>query len=58
MFGESEILIDALLTLMDQVVVALPIHDALAVPSSQVSIAQKVPSDAFKDQTGSRGWCR
>jgi hypothetical protein len=55
MYQESEILIDALLALIDQGVVALPIHDALVVPSSNVSIARKVMLDVFKDQTGVEG---
>ena len=58
MFRESEILIDTLLALIDQGVVALPIHDALVVPSGKVSVAKRVMLDAFKGQTGVGGWCR
>ena len=55
MFRESEILIDALIALIDQRVFALPIHDALVVPSSKVSIASKVMLGVFEEQTGVEG---
>ena len=55
MFRESEILIDALIALIDQRVVALPIHDALVVPSGKASAARKDVLDVFKEQTGVEG---
>jgi hypothetical protein len=55
MFRESEFLIDALLALIEQGVVALPIHGALVVPSSKVRIARQAMLDAFMEQTGVDG---
>jgi len=55
MYRKSEILIDVLLALIDQGVVALPIHDALVVPSGKASVARKVMLDVFMEQTGVEG---
>jgi hypothetical protein len=55
MFRESEILIDALLALIAQGVVALFIHDALVVPSGKVSIARKVVLEVFQGVDGVEG---
>jgi hypothetical protein len=49
MYQESEILVDALLTLTDGGVVALPIHDALAVPASKVSLVKDTMLSVFAD---------
>ncbi|MER9225090.1 hypothetical protein NKI39_05450 [Mesorhizobium sp. M0664] len=46
-FIESEIMIEVLLTLKDRGIVALPIHDAVLVPVSVVSMAKKVMLDTF-----------
>jgi hypothetical protein len=55
MYRESEILIDALLALIDRGVVALPIHDALAVPASKVPMVKDTMLSVFKDHTGVDG---
>jgi hypothetical protein len=47
MFTESEVLIDALLRLLDKGVVALPVHDCLVVAESQVDVARQAMVDAF-----------
>ncbi|MER9962170.1 hypothetical protein NKJ72_14575 [Mesorhizobium sp. M0045] len=46
-FIESQIMIEVLLTLKGRGVVALPIHDAVIVPVSAVSIAKGVMLDTF-----------
>lgn len=51
MFLESEILIDVLLELNSQGVVALPIHDGLLVKPSQQNIAKQVMLKVFKKHT-------
>lgn len=51
MFMESEILIDVLLELNSQGIVALPIHDGLLVKPSQQEIAKKVMLKVFKQHT-------
>jgi len=51
MFMESEILIDVLLELNNQGIVALPIHDGLLVKPSQQETAKKVMLKVFKQHT-------
>ena len=51
MFMESEILIDVLLGLNSQGIVALPIHDGLLVKPSQQEVAKKVMLKVFKQHT-------
>jgi hypothetical protein len=51
MFMESEILIDVLLELNSQGIVALPIHDGLLVKPSQQETAKKVMLKVFKQHT-------
>ncbi len=54
-FIESTILIKVLLTLMDVGVTALPIHDAVMVPASKVSLSRDIMLSAFHDHTGLEG---
>ena len=51
MFMESEILIDALLELNSQGIVALPFHDGLLVKPSQQEVAKRVMLKVFKQHT-------
>jgi hypothetical protein len=51
MFMESEILIDVLLELNSQGIVALPIHDGLLVKPSQQEVAKRVMLKVFKQHT-------
>ena len=51
MFLESEILIDVLLELNSQGIVALPIHDGLLVKPSQKDIAKQIMLKVFKKHT-------
>lgn len=51
MFLESEILIDVLLELNSQGILALPIHDGLLVKPSQQDIAKQVMLKVFKKHT-------
>lgn len=51
-YCESEILIEAMLRLKGQGVVALPVHDCLLVPGSSEVIATSIMKDVFKDLTG------
>ena len=53
MFRESEILIDALLALIDRGGVALPIHDVLVVPSSKVEHRQDGHARCLQGADGS-----
>ncbi|MER9776282.1 hypothetical protein [Mesorhizobium sp. M0220] len=46
-FIESSILVDVLLSLRAKGIVALPIHDAVLVPSSKVSVTKEVMLTAF-----------
>jgi hypothetical protein len=55
MFRESEILIDALLALIDKGVVALPIHDALVVPYSKLALVRDTMLNVFREHTGVEG---
>ncbi|MCZ8377035.1 MAG: hypothetical protein O9342_16805 [Beijerinckiaceae bacterium] len=54
MFSESQILIAALLDLVDQNVPALPMHDGLMVPISKVSVAARAMQDAAEKTVGFR----
>lgn len=47
-FIESQIMVEVLLTLKDQGIMALPIHDAVMVPASAVSIAKEIMLDTFQ----------
>lgn len=47
-FIESQIMIDVLLALKGRSIMALPIHDAVMVPGSAVSIAKEIMLDAFQ----------
>lgn len=53
-FIESQILVRSLLELIDQGVVALPIHDCLLVPLSAAEAARDVMQASFKAVTGAR----
>jgi hypothetical protein len=55
MYRESEILIDALIALIEQNVVALPIHDALVVSSGKLTLARDTMLSIFKEHTGVEG---
>lgn len=55
MCQESEILVDVLLRLIDDKVVALPLHDAVLVPKSAWSLAQKIMESVFETHAGVRG---
>ncbi len=55
MYRESEILVDALIALIDQCVVALPIHDALVVPSSNLALVRDTMLNVFRENTGVEG---
>jgi hypothetical protein len=46
-FIESQIMIEVLLTLKGRGIVALPIHDAVMVPASAVSVAKEIMLDTF-----------
>lgn len=52
MFYESQIIIQTILKLMDQEIVALPIYDAILVSRSKGLIAKEVMMDSFKEITG------
>ncbi len=54
-FVESQIIVDVLLRLKDQGIVALPIHDAVLVPSQAMGQAQQVMEDTFREHTGVDG---
>ena len=47
MFTESEILVDALLRLLDKGIVALPVHDCLVVAESHIDAAREAMVEAF-----------
>lgn len=56
MFIESNILVEALLTLYSQGVTALPLHDSVLVAASEAEAAKAVMEEAFERATGeSRG---
>ncbi len=47
--------LEQILALIDHGVVALPIHDALVVPSAKVALAKKTMLAVFKVHTGVHG---
>ena len=49
---ESDILVDVLLTLKTQGIVALPIHDAVLIMDEHQEVAQKVMIEVFEEHTG------
>ena len=49
---ESDILVDVLLTLKTQGIVALPIHDAVVVRDDNSDKAKAVMKDIFRGHTG------
>lgn len=55
MFRESEIMIAVLLRLIDQGIVALPVHDGLLVPEENQEVAKKAMVECFAQQTGFPG---
>lgn len=55
MFKESQIMVDILLKLMDEDIVALPIHDAIIVSKGDVHRAQGIMLDVFREHTGVEG---
>lgn len=55
MFIESEILLDVLLRLKDEDVVALPVHDALIVPWFAAPLVKRIMEDVFLKHTGTEG---
>ena len=54
-FTESQVLVEVLLTLKAQGVIALPIHDAVMVPSSKVSVTKDIMLSVFQSHTGVEG---
>jgi hypothetical protein len=54
-FTESEILIDALLAMKRQDVVALPVHDCIVVPASAEVAGVSAMLEAFRFHTGNEG---
>jgi hypothetical protein len=50
-FTESEVLVNALLTLTVKGVVALPVHDCIVVAESDLNVARETLLDSFKFQT-------
>lgn len=54
-FLESEILVEVLRILGSMEIVALPIHDAILVPSPKADIARRVMLHTFKTKTGLDG---
>ncbi|OGU22264.1 MAG: hypothetical protein A2580_07510 [Hydrogenophilales bacterium RIFOXYD1_FULL_62_11] len=55
MFKESQILVEVLLRLIDEGVVALPIHDAIIVSEEDANIARRTMLDVFYEHTGVAG---
>lgn len=54
-FVESEILVDILLTLSQEGIIGLPIHDAVIVSKSSVPLVTRIMLDQFKSHTGVDG---
>lgn len=54
-FIESQILVDILLSLIDQGTTALPIHDAILVPASRKEISKKIMLSIFSRHAGVKG---
>lgn len=55
-FMESQIMVDILLTLRDMDIVALPIHDAILVATSDKADAREIMLERFKARTGTDGY--
>lgn len=55
MFTESSILVAALLSLIDEGIVALPVHDALIVPRPAATLVTSIMLNTFKGVTGVEG---
>ncbi len=55
MFKESQILVDILLRLIDEGIVALPIHDAIIVSDEDVYQAKEIMLGVFLEHTGVKG---
>lgn len=55
MYKESQILVDILLHLIDEEIVALPIHDAVIVNEMDVDTTKGIMLDVFKEHTGVEG---
>jgi hypothetical protein len=51
-FYESQIMVSVLLDLKAQGIVALPIHDAVAVPKSRVDVVREIMTDHFRSIVG------
>ena len=51
-FIESRVLVRCLLQLIDKDLVALPVHDALLVPQSQIAPVAQVMRECFREVTG------
>lgn len=49
---ESDLLMDILLRLKDQEIVALPIHDAVIVPSAMEDQVRSIMAEVFREHTG------
>lgn len=54
-FTESQVLVRALLSLIDQGITALPIHDGLIVPDYAAAAAREAMTAAFLEETGLQG---
>ncbi|GLR60800.1 hypothetical protein [Rhizobium indigoferae] len=54
-FQESRIMVDILLSLKSNGIVALPIHDAILVASSNAAVAKQVMADVFSHHVGFPG---
>jgi hypothetical protein len=54
-FKESTVLVDVLVKLLDQGIVALPIHDAIIVREDQQAKAKSVMLEVFREVTGIGG---
>jgi len=54
-FIESQVLVRALLQLIEHDIPALPIHDCVLVPSSAAVAAERIMLQSFKDTTGVEG---
>ncbi|MDX1068974.1 hypothetical protein FB004_109186 [Sinorhizobium medicae] len=54
-FVESQIMVEVVLTLKAEGIVALPIHDAVLVPATKTSTATEIMLSAFRRHTGVEG---
>ena len=52
MFMESEVLVDVLLKVQDQGLVALPLHDGLMIAQSSTSMVKEIMEQVFRDKCG------